>query len=429
MNEKFETIEHEIIFNKLLKNLPADSHNNKFNYEGNSHKNTHYLGEIYPFLKVMEENKNNNAHRYLHSHRKLIGSSIVFAKKVVRKLLKWYINPITLQQTSFNNAATSAIGKISKLIEEIIGKLDASNSKCEDYDEKIQQLQNQYNELSKKVLQTEQKYMAQFDQLQTQNNELVENMFRIQEKHNKLIGQVDLDTLTCEQTYNFFDKKTYGQSGEDSILAYILHVLGIPFEAISYIDLGANHAKEMSNTFYFYSFGAKGVLVEANPDLIPELKFYRDRDLILNNVVDIEDDKEVDFYILSGDGLSTPDYESAKNFCEINPSIEIVNKKVLKTITYNTIVEQFLGQSPTILSIDIEGKDLEILKSMNLEEYRPLLIVTEMIIYDTKLNYHTKNKDITSYLDSMDYDEYAFTGINSIFIDRRFLEERDGFKE
>jgi FkbM family methyltransferase len=194
---------------------------------------------------------------------------------------------------------------------------------------------------------------------------------------------------------------------------------------VTYIDLGANHAKEMSNTYFFYTRGARGVLVEANPDLIPELKFYRHRDIILNNVVDTISEKEVDFYILNGDGLSTSSYESAQNFCEINENLKIVSQFKVKTIDYKSIAEKYLGAPPTILSIDIEGKDLEILNSIDYEKYRPAIIVVEMISYNKILNYKTKNNVISEYLNTMGYDEYAFTGINSIFVCRKFLDERN----
>ena len=43
----------------------------------------------------------------------------------------------------------------------------------------------------------------------------------------------------------------YAQSGEDAIISYILKFLQIQSNEITYLDLGANHAKELSNTFYF----------------------------------------------------------------------------------------------------------------------------------------------------------------------------------
>lgn len=482
MENKFKSIEHEIIYNKINKYLIDNNSDNKveqvvFKKEltSNSIDNS-LLYEIHQYINIMEKNRKNYAYRNIFSHRKVLGPFIVFTKKLVRKVLKWYIEPFTFQQSDFNSAVTPAIGRTTEIITSHISKIDELTNMYDVSQTQLQNLQSQYEESMLKLSQMEEvisTLTSNFELKQNNNENLIEEIkqkqnnldlivdnidkrqinldFSINSIHQKQ-NLIDKSVTSLEKTHSvyadkiehvtikldklksldiftdnsaeFFNKNTFSQSGEDSILAYIVHVLGIPFEKVDYIDLGANHAKEMSNTYFFYSRGAKGILVEANSNLIPELKFYRHRDIILNYVVDVTDNKEVDFYILNGDGLSTPNYDVAVAFCEKNPSLSIVEKKVVETINYNTIVDQYLGKAPTILSIDIEGKDLEILKSIDMEKNRPTLIVIEMISYDTSLNYHSKNEEITNYMNSIDYDEYAFTGINSIFLDRRYLKKR-----
>lgn len=46
------------------------------------------------------------------SHRKIIGRFIIIGKKVFRKFLKWYIRPITYQQSSFNGSVTRSLNEI-----------------------------------------------------------------------------------------------------------------------------------------------------------------------------------------------------------------------------------------------------------------------------------------------------------------------------
>lgn len=53
------------------------------------------------------------ADRPITSHRKFIGKFIVFGKKVVRKFLRWYINPIVEEVTRFNGYVTSAMNEIT----------------------------------------------------------------------------------------------------------------------------------------------------------------------------------------------------------------------------------------------------------------------------------------------------------------------------
>lgn len=45
---------------------------------------------------------NNSAVNPITSNRKIIGGLIVVVKKVIRKILGWYINPIVERQTEFN---------------------------------------------------------------------------------------------------------------------------------------------------------------------------------------------------------------------------------------------------------------------------------------------------------------------------------------
>jgi hypothetical protein len=158
--------------------------------------------------------------------------------------------------------------------------------------------------------------------------------------------------------------------------------------------------------------------------LIPELKFFRNRDVVLNNCVDTITGNEVEFYIMNVDGLSTTNYESTIDMCEINPALKVIDKKVISSISFNDIAENYLGKAPTILSIDLEGKDIEILHSIDYVKYRPLMIVIEMIDYDIKLAYDTKNMEIKSFIETRGYEEYAYTGINSIFIDKEYLDSK-----
>ena len=146
--------------------------------------------------------------------------------------------------------------------------------------------------------------------------------------------------------------------------------------------------------------------------------------MITKYLVSVSSDEEMDFYVLSGDGLSTPNKEQAEETCKINPAITIKNVVKVSSITVNDIIEKYFGgQTPNFISIDIEGYDLEIIKSIDLEKYRPLVIIVETIEYRPYLPINVKINDVMEYLNAKDYTEYAFTGINSIFIDSRYMNQ------
>lgn len=218
---------------------------------------------------------------------------------------------------------------------------------------------------------------------------------------------------------------SYSQVGEDVIIDYIVRMMGIPFSEITYLDLGANHAKLLSNTYHFYLEGASGVLLEANPALIDELERERPHDTVINKCIDTESGKRVKFYVLSGDGLSTTSLEDAQRFCAENHAVSIIDEIEVETICVSDIMKQYFAKRPpTILSIDIEGKEREILQSIDFKNGKPMIVIVEMIDYDKNgLCYESKNEELKNMIESFGYDEYAFTGVNSIFLNRDWNEK------
>lgn len=260
------------------------------------------------------------------------------------------------------------------------------------------------------------------EKLKTQQNQTrldaVENELRMLRR--QLISGNNSQRNGGMEEFDFLNKRTNSQSGEDAILAYVLARLKLPFESCRYLDLGANHPVKGSNTNFFYQRGSSGVLVEANPDLIPDLEKLREGDVILNRCIDSRDGASLHFYIMSDDGLSTPNKEQVEEIQNKNPEVIIKREVDIESITVNHIMETYFNnRAPEILSIDIEGKDLEILQSIDFQKYRPLLVVIEMIDYEAEDISYKKNMDIYNYMIQQDYHEYAFTGINSIFIDKK----------
>lgn len=250
---------------------------------------------------------------------------------------------------------------------------------------------------------------------------LDENNLRFDEHDRRLdllFSRIDANALA--------DANSFSQSGEDMICEYVLKFLRTDISRVNYLDLGANHAKELSNTYKFYKMGGRGVLVEANPELIPELTENRKGDVILNNVIVPSDEVSggsTDFYVLSGDGLSTLDYESAVRACEANPSITIKQKYSVNTVTVSEILDRYFKDGMDILNIDLEGIEYQILKEFDFSKIRPKIILLESIEYRPYLvTEKSLSQDTAALLKANNYTEYAFTGINSVFLDKDFAD-------
>jgi hypothetical protein len=131
----------------------------------------------------------------------------------------------------------------------------------------------------------------------------------------------------------------------------------------------------------------------------------------------------LDFHVLSADGLSAPG--DVSEVLRENPSVRVLETIPMQTVAVNDLMEQ-LGGAPKILNLDIEGMEMEILRSIDFDKYRPTAMIIEMIPYSKQLVAGQKNQEILRFMQEKGYVEYAFTGINSIFLDMKFYEKVTG---
>ena len=66
---------------------------------------------------------------------------------------------------------------------------------------------------------------------------------------------------------------------------------------------------------------------------------------------------------------------------------------------------------------------MNILNSFDFTKHRPLIMIIETIPYRKHLGVGLKNQKIVDFMESKNYIEYAFTGINSIFLDKEQIAE------
>lgn len=374
---KFNSIEEKVIYEKLVNGNESRDMINPVN----SHRT------LYADLDRMQQFSHVSTYYTITSHRPIIGPFIVFGKRVVRKLLKWHVERVCQLQSNFNASVVGAFQKV----EGILPIVNQQKQMIDDM-KKVQAAQTG-------------QIKAQAEQIRTLNN-------WIEEKEKSLINPL-------------YGGESHSQSGEDVISAYIAKGLGIPLKDCTYLDLGANHAKLLSNTYFFYQQGARGVLVEANPDLISELKKERPGDVVLNRCVSLGEKQEnLHFYILNGDGLSTTDKESALEAIRINPDLAITKEVDVEGITMQDIIRLYFPKAPVIMNIDIEGQEMGILESIPFDTWRPAIIIMEMIDYSNKMVVGQKDKEKMDFMKAHGYVEYANTGINSLFIDDRLVKER-----
>ena len=142
---------------------------------------------------------------------------------------------------------------------------------------------------------------------------------------------------------------------------------------------------------------------------------------MLNTGIGFNEVAQADFYVFPNyaNGLSTFSEKEASHWENIGMKGlgKIPVEKVIKMplVPVDKILEKYFnGAAPNFISLDVEGLDLEILKSLDFNKYKPEVVCVETLAYDE--NQKTfKLDDINEFMISIGYEVYADTRVNTIF--------------
>ncbi|PKY11617.1 hypothetical protein B1757_03515 [Acidithiobacillus marinus] len=144
------------------------------------------------------------------------------------------------------------------------------------------------------------------------------------------------------------------------------------------VEVGANHAFAGSNSYLLSKkLGFRSILIEANPSLIEELVRARPLDQVIHAAIVDGDEKEVDICVASSHELSSLSPEFVSTWHDgIMGGGEMV---CVPAMRLNECLALHVGEDKHIvyLSIDVEGKDLSIIKTLDFLRWKPLLVQLE----------------------------------------------------
>lgn len=177
---------------------------------------------------------------------------------------------------------------------------------------------------------------------------------------------------------NYFDGyalKSYSQEGEDMILRRLFEGQKTGF----YVDVGAHHPKRFSNTFFFYKKGWSGINIDAMPNCMKLFDKIRPRDINLE--VPISDKKQKLKYYMFNEPALNGFLKDLTEKRDGKDNYKIISEKDMETSTLEKILEKYLpsGQEIDFMSIDVEGLDLQVLKSNNWKQFRPKFVLVEVL--------------------------------------------------
>lgn len=215
-------------------------------------------------------------------------------------------------------------------------------------------------------------------------------------------------------------KLSYSQTGEDVIVDFVFrYVLKEP--SFTYFDIGAFHPTTLSNSALFYDRGLTGLCVEPDPMLYDHIRKKRPKDICLNAGIGFNEAKEseaMDFYIMTARTLNTFSKAEAERL-DGEGTYKIREKRKIAVVHLHKLFEDYFV--PDFLSLDVEGIDFQILKSIDLKKYRPKVICTETAEF-SPVPPGKKEYESIDYLKENDYMVYADTFNNTVFIDNLHLQ-------
>ncbi|MBQ7576901.1 MAG: FkbM family methyltransferase [Synergistaceae bacterium] len=209
---------------------------------------------------------------------------------------------------------------------------------------------------------------------------------------------------------------TYSQFGEDCIIRAIFECLGI--EKPSYIDIGANDPFLRSNTALFYDQGSRGINIEPNPILFKRIESARKEDINIMAGIG-ESDSVMQFYLMDADTLSTFSKQEAESYRD-NHGFNIIGTINVNVITLKSIIDKYCaGVFPDFMSLDTEGLDEIILRTLKDCPSLPKVICTETWEYGRKVHHIP---EVCEILEPLGYMLLIDNRLNSIFVMRGLWE-------
>ncbi len=164
----------------------------------------------------------------------------------------------------------------------------------------------------------------------------------------------------------------YSQNNEEQL---ILDYFGPVFKGTC-LDLGANDGVTLSNTRACIERGWKGVMVDASTEMCEKLRRF---DVQVHNVAMGNTDGFLTFYE-SGEHLGKGDRSLVST---IVPSEmdrwanETFTPVTVECVTFATLLTRSAHKTFDLISIDIEGMDLDVLRQMDLTALGCKMLIVE----------------------------------------------------
>lgn len=213
-----------------------------------------------------------------------------------------------------------------------------------------------------------------------------------------------------------FLRPSWSQEGEDLLLGRFLCMKNTGF----YIDVGAHHPKRFSNTYAFYKKGWSGINIDPMPGGMRLFDKYRPRDINLEIAVAV-DHKQLTYFQFNEPALNTfsRDLAISRDGYE---GYKIIATQEIQAYPLRIILDKHLNseQSIDFMSVDVEGLDLEVLKSNDWSKYKPKILLLEMLNTSLKT---IDQEPAYQFVNNHGYQLYAKLHNTFVFASNLFMQD------
>jgi FkbM family methyltransferase len=164
---------------------------------------------------------------------------------------------------------------------------------------------------------------------------------------------------------------SYAQNFEDVMLWRALK----NYPPGNYVDVGAHDPVHFSVTKAFYERGWRGINIDAVPELVERLN--KDRPEDTNHALFVgAGESTIDFFQIGDTGISTYSEDHAEHHQRAGHEISKIQVE-MRTLTSILQEEGITSEQFHFLKIDVEGAEKDVLLGLDLERFRPWVVVVE----------------------------------------------------
>jgi|GEM_PF-1023871 len=145
-------------------------------------------------------------------------------------------------------------------------------------------------------------------------------------------------------------RPSYSQYGEDKVIVEFL--AGHDLQNSIYVDVGANHPSDISNSYLLYRKGFRGIVVEPNEELIGLFKNFRPEDIAL--AIGCSNENTILPFHIS----KTPVLSSFADAWDEN----VYKTLHLPVMRLDDAIRHVKFDFISLLSVDVEGLNCEVLE-------------------------------------------------------------------